>query len=400
MTYEDNHLNHIEQMLLRRMTHIVATVNSPREAVVPALEVAQSLTDAVGGALIVFEESASVDVIGIDRSQLPSFDDLQQLAEDLYEGIYINPELSKGMTVSTAGWLAGVVRGPDRVIGLLWLLFDSVPKFTNDEEIAMIALMDGMTIVARNLLSVARQEKLSRNQSEFMRIVSHDLRSPLTAMQGFASMLEMVGDLNEKQTHFANKILSGITQMTSIVDNFQDAGRFDPETGFYEMERAPCDLTDVVQRIIRTHLLPAEKQELTIKTVIADDIPIINVDANMIERAITNLIDNAIKYTPNGRNILVGLHREDESIVISVADNGLGISEENQKMLFERHVRIPRREHKKVKGSGLGLFIVRSVAQRHGGRAWVKSEEGKGTTFYISIPLTGQNMLFSGTAGD
>jgi signal transduction histidine kinase len=228
-----------------------------------------------------------------------------------------------------------------------------------------------------------------------MRIVAHDLRSPLTSMQGFASMLELnlVGELNEKQAHFVEKILSGITQMTALVDNIQDAGRFDPETGFYELQRSACDLGEMARKIVDNHLVPAEKQELTISVSVADDLPIINADANMLERGVINLVDNAIKYTPNGGKIEVGVKRGQNEVIISVKDNGLGISPEYQTHIFDRHVRIPRKEHKKVKGSGLGLFIVRSVAQRHGGDAWLESTEGKGTTFYLSIPLEGPNLI-------
>jgi len=153
------------------------------------------------------------------------------------------------------------------------------------------------------------------------------------------------------------------------------------------MQRKPCDVVAIIDKIVNNHIVPAEKQELLLKRVIEDDIPIIFADGNMIERAIINLVDNAIKYTPNGREIEVIARRNGDSVHIAVKDNGLGISPENQKLLFERHVRIPRSEHKRVKGSGLGLFIVRSVARRHGGEAWVESQEGNGSTFFIKIPI-------------
>jgi signal transduction histidine kinase len=149
----------------------------------------------------------------------------------------------------------------------------------------------------------------------------------------------------------------------------------------------------MVNRVVENHLVPAEKQELTISVVVSDDIPIVSVDGTMLERALTNLVDNAIKYTPNGGHIEVGIKREQDRIIISTRDNGLGISPEHQKRLFERHMRIPRPEHKRIKGSGLGLFIVKSVAQRHGGDAWVESVEGEGSTFYLSIPLEGPNLV-------
>jgi PAS domain S-box-containing protein len=247
----------------------------------------------------------------------------------------------------------------------------------------------GMILVLRD---VTRFKRLNRNQNEFVRIVAHDLRSPLTSMQGFTSMMSMVGALNEKQSHFAERILAGISQMTSLVENIQDAGRYDPETGFYEMSRSQCDLTEMVDRIVSTYLIPAEKQELTLTVTKDETVPIVYIDQHMIERAIINLVDNAIKYTPNGGKVDVNLSRADGQLVISIKDSGFGISPENQKHLFERHVRIRRQEHSRVKGSGLGLFIVRSVARQHGGEAWVESVEGQGSAFKIGIPLTADNL--------
>ena len=251
---------------------------------------------------------------------------------------------------------------------------------------------DGWVLILRD---TSQFKKLNRNQSEFVRIVSHDLRSPLTSMQGFASMLELglVGELNEKQAQFVEKILAGIAQITALVDNIQDAGRFDPETGFYEMERAACDVGEIVVRIVQNHLVPAEKQELSIAVSVADDVPIISADTNMLERAITNLVDNAIKYTPNGGKVDVSVHCVDNELHISVRDTGFGVSAEHQKQLFQRHVRLARQEHKKIKGTGLGLFIVKSVAQRHNGNAWVNSVEGEGSTFTMSIPLKDANLI-------
>lgn len=239
--------------------------------------------------------------------------------------------------------------------------------------------------------------KLSRSQHEFIRLVSHDLRSPLTSMRGFASMLEMRanGDLTEKQAYYVDKILSGISQMATLVDNIQDAGRFDPETGFYEMNRSQTDVGEIIQQIVENHLVPAEKGELTITVTLANNLPIINADSLMLERAITNLVDNAIKYTPNGGTIEVAGQVNERAVYVVVKDNGPGISPEDQKLLFRRHSRLMRQENKRIKGSGLGLFIVRSVAQRHGGEAWVESIEGQGSSFYFSIPLEGDNLLLA-----
>jgi len=278
---------------------------------------------------------------------------------------------------------------------------DLLAEWTSDDERIFVPKLeqvrdsegnpDGAILTLRD---VTQFKKMIRSQTEFIRIVSHDIRSPLTYIQGFANMLAMVGTVNERQEHFTEKILSGIAQITMLVDNIQDAGRFDPETGFYEMSREQCDLQEIIQRIVQNHLVPAEKGELAISARVEPDVPIINADRNMVERALTNLVDNAIKYTPNGGRVQVAARVGNGSVILSVADNGYGISPDNQKQLFQRHVRLARQEHKKIKGSGLGLFIVKSVAQRHGGDAWVESEEGQGSIFCLSIPLKGDNLVF------
>lgn len=390
-------LHQHQNMTAHRIMRIIATTAEPHDCIKPALVVGNETLRARGCAFCLLKDPDLIVTCGeLEEEHLPDLVAIEALMQHLDADISILDELPEEKNQFPA-WLVSAIQIGEDVVGALIVAFDTVPEVTDEMKIDLAALIDGLTVIAVNVRSAARHEKLGRNQSEFMRIVSHDLRSPLTSIQGFASMLEsgMVGEMNEKQTYFVDKILSGIAQMTSLVDNIQDAGRYDPETGFYEMERSQCDLGEMIQKIMRNHLLPAEKQDLTLEAAIADDVPIINADVNMLERAITNLVDNAIKYTPNGGGVSVNVYCEDDDLIISVADNGLGISPDHQKLLFERHVRIPRREHKRIKGSGLGLFIVRSVARRHGGDAWVTSEEGQGSTFYIGIPLNDANTMLS-----
>ena len=242
------------------------------------------------------------------------------------------------------------------------------------------------------LRDITRYKNLRDNQSVFVSTVSHDLRSPLTYMHGYASMLSMVGPLNDKQKGFADKIVSGIAQVTDLVDKILDAGRLDPD-GNYELNREPCDVYKLVSDVVGSHTQPAEKRNLALSYETEPGIPVLNLDDMMLRRALNNLVDNAIKYTPEGGKVQVHAFVQDNSIVLSVSDTGLGISEENQAHLFERFRRVRRREHNAVKGSGLGLYIVRNLAQRHGGDAWVVSKEGEGSTFNIAIPIEGANLL-------
>jgi len=383
--------------LVQSVLQMVASTSDLNSSIETILKAGCQLTQATSAFFVIFHEPEFVAVENFDSSQLVDMDMMRERAEALSSGIHLSASLPTQTSHNYVGSLLSPVVVNEAIVGLCGFLFESEYEADDTAMEWLSSLLDCLTIVTARTRYEARQLRLSRNQYEFMRIVSHDLRSPLASVLGFASMLESnaVGDMNEKQAHFVTKILSGIDQMTTLVDNIQDAGRYDPETGFYEMDRAPTDVLDMIQDIVNNHLLPAEKQELTLKVAESSHIPIINADQTMLERAITNLVDNAIKYTPNGGEIEVGAQLRDENIIISISDNGYGISEEDRKRLFERHFRIRRREHKRVKGSGLGLFIVRSVAQRHGGNAWVESTEGEGSSFLIRIPLEGDNLVGS-----
>lgn len=396
--------NQKEQDLLREVLNVLTASLDPQHGITEILAIIQRYSGAHGTCLVIFEDPRILITYGdINEDNLPSLEILGMLRQNLSVGLHYEPGvLLEGRQITFQSCLIAPIQSTETSDALLWIdLSPTQSKGINGNNTQSLhAAINGLTVMCRMLKANAHHAKLERNQSEFISIVSHDLRSPLTSIKGFAGMLESgsVGDVNDQQIYFIQKILAGISQMTSLVDNIQDAGRYDPETGFYKMQRTHCDLTEMVSRIVTNHLVPAEKQALTLHTSIADNVPIINIDTHMIERAIINLVDNAIKYTPNGGQVEVGVRVENDHILVSVRDSGLGISPENQVNLFERRVRIARQEHKRIKGSGLGLFIVRSAARRHGGDAWIESEEGKGSTFYISIPLQGENLIVPGTA--
>jgi PAS domain S-box-containing protein len=250
--------------------------------------------------------------------------------------------------------------------------------------------MTGWVLILRDITHFKR---LHDNMSDFLSTVSHDMRSPLTYMKGFLDMMGMVGDLNEKQTEFVGKISGGVIQMSDMVEKILEAGKLDPVTGTYKLSREACDVVEIVQKMMNTLTEPAARKQITVQYNIAQGIPILNVDKAMVTSAFTNLAENAVKYTPEGGHIQVDLDVNGGELVFRVTDDGYGISPENQAKLFSRNVRVHRREWKQVKGSGLGLFIVKNVAQRHGGDAWVESTEGEGSTFYMTIPLNGVNLV-------
>lgn len=244
----------------------------------------------------------------------------------------------------------------------------------------------GRVAVLRDITYLKEIDEL---KSDFVATVSHDLRSPLTFMRGYATMLPMVGELTEKQQEYVNKILGGIEQMAQLVDDLLDLGRI--EAGV-DMEQDEIAIRPLLQDIASEYWQHAHLAGIEIQVDVADNIPLVLGDASLIRQALTNLLGNGIKYAPNSGIMLLSATQSNGEVVIGIKDNGPGITKEDQMRLFEKFYRVKERGTEKVKGSGLGLAIVKSIAERHGGRAWVQSRRGKGTTFYISLPVKSETI--------
>lgn len=379
--------------LLRETLDLIAHQTTAEARLPRLLELARTTIGAEAAWIALFEPAPGYFTHKISEEALAPVEEIYDFAQTLTQDYIVSSSLPDTLQ-NFQSVLYAPIRYKQRVIALIGLLFVQTPELTKEHESLLEALVDGLAIVTIETRTVERHQQLMRNQSEFVRITTHDLRSPLTVLKGIIGMMELgTVDLSKVIPNYVEKMASAVHQMEMQVDNIQDAGRYDLETGFYELMRAPTDLIELVQKIVNNQLQPAEKQDLKITVDASDDVPIVNVDSNMLERAIINLVDNAIKYTPDGGTIKVRVYRENDKVIISVKDNGFGISAENLPNLFKRYYRVRRREHHRVKGTGLGLFIVSSAAQQHGGQARVESVEGEGATFYIEIPLSGANLL-------
>ena len=276
----------------------------------------------------------------------------------------------------------------------------TTPKPDGGPQTGEIILPDGRTLYgsasdirlddgpplgrAAVMRDVSHFKELDAIKSEFVATVSHDLRSPLTYMRGYTSMLPMVGELSPKQIDYIEKIQAGIEQMGELIDDLLDLGRIEAGVG---LQRVECVLADVVNDVYEEARSRAMVFNLDLKTEINTQRAAL-ADPALIKRVITNLLDNAMKYTPSGGSITVGLEERADSVIVRVTDTGIGIAPADQGRLFEKFYRVKRRDTLDIKGSGLGLAIVKSIAEWHGGRVWVDSQLGQGSTFYMALPTS------------
>ena len=221
-------------------------------------------------------------------------------------------------------------------------------------------------------------------KSEFVATVSHDLRAPLTFMRGYTTMLSMVGDLNERQRDYMQRILDGIEQMNALIGDLLDLRRVEAGVG---IRREPCRMGLVMVEAVEAIRGRASAKGVDLRLEPSEGSPTVMGDRTLLRQAVTNLVDNAVKYTPSGGEVTVGLDVTETQPVLTVSDTGIGIAPPDQSRLFEMFYRIKRREAGSTQGTGLGLALVKSIVERHGGRVWVESALNHGSTFFIELPL-------------
>jgi signal transduction histidine kinase len=280
-------------------------------------------------------------------------------------------------------------------------LLDLLQSSSQGKQSAELVLPDGRTYFATAssvvveghpigrvciLRDITHFKELDTMKSDFVATVSHDLRSPLTLMRGYATMLEMVGEINEQQQGYVKKIIIGVENMSRLVNNLLDLGRIEVGVG---LQVENVSVLDIIERVTSTLQLQATQKNISLNVELPKDMPnVIQADQALLHQAVYNLVENALKYTPEGGSVTINASTMDNSLIFSIADNGIGVSPDDLPRLFEKFYRGSQREARAQHGTGLGLAIVRSIAERHGGRVWVDSKLGQGSMFYLQIPLT------------
>lgn len=231
---------------------------------------------------------------------------------------------------------------------------------------------------------ITHLKELDRLKSEFVSMVSHDLRTPLTTIQGYIALLEKAGSLNELQEQFVDKSLDSLAYITDLITDLLDIGRI--EAG-YDMKMVPLRFDTLIEETCTEMISQAEEADIALQCPSLQSPLWVHGSARRLRQVLENLISNAIKYGRAGGWVRVAARANGDHLIVDVSDNGLGISLEEQARIFDRFYRVQRKETMDIKGTGLGLAIVKSVVEHHHGRIWVESELNKGSTFSFVLPL-------------
>ncbi|MBL8062566.1 MAG: HAMP domain-containing protein [Anaerolineales bacterium] len=237
-------------------------------------------------------------------------------------------------------------------------------------------------------LAEARDEAVAANKSksEFVSIVTHELKLPMTSIKGYSDLMlaGATGPLNENQAGFLTTIRNNVNRMATLVSDLADISRIESGNLRIEPRSVPVwDVVDEVANLTRTQL-EQKKQTLTLE--IPEGLPKAWCDRTRLAQILTNLVSNANKYTPEGGEVNIEAIQMENMIQITVRDNGLGMTPEDQQQLFSKFFRSADEKVREAPGTGLGLSITKNLIEMHGGRIWFESEFRQGTRFYFTIP--------------
>lgn len=240
------------------------------------------------------------------------------------------------------------------------------------------------------LRDITYLKDLDRMKSEFVSTVSHDLRSPLTTIRGFVDLIPMIGPVTVEQQNAVERIRTAVVQMDELIGDLLDLGKI--EAGI-EMDMSLCQIEEIVAGTIESLRPRAEEKQIDLRVAIEGPLPAVMGNAARLRQVVTNLVGNAIKYTPGGGQVLIRMRKEDHELAVAVIDNGFGIAPADQERLFQKFYRVQSPKTEAISGTGLGLAIARSIVEQHGGRIWAQSAVDQGSTFTFAMPVPDEGGL-------
>jgi len=230
---------------------------------------------------------------------------------------------------------------------------------------------------------ITERKKTEQLKDEFIGMVSHELKTPLTVIMGVLNTLTLKGVTKKQTRELLQDAISSTDDLASIVENLLELSR--SRANRLKLYPEPVDIGQIARAVTRKLQSKSKIHRLTVD--VPADLPIIQVDPIRAQRILYNLAENAIKYCPNGGEVRVFIRQQDDSLIVGVSDQGPGISPDDQKRLFQSFEQLYLISRRSMQGVGLGLKVCQTLVEMYGGRIWVESEEGKGSTFFFTLPF-------------
>ncbi|HEV8670516.1 MAG TPA: ATP-binding protein, partial [Candidatus Limnocylindria bacterium] len=342
----------------------------------------------LGSTVPISGERGLVTVNAVLEDRTIHIEDAWELPEEAYAGRLVSRARQRGYRTL----LATPMRRQGRVIGGIAVTRNERRPFT-PEQIALLETFADQAVIAMENVRLfeeiqAKNEELevaSRHKSEFMANMSHELRTPLNAIIGFSEVLlqGIFGDVNEKQREYLQDVLGSGQHLLSLINDILDLSKI--EAGRMELELSTFGLRDALESGLTIVKDRAARHGIALSAVVAADVGTIQADERKVKQILYNLLTNAVKFTPDGGRVDINVRAENDDLRVEVRDTGIGVAPADQERIFEEFRQVGRERSRE--GTGLGLTLTKRFVELHGGRIWLESAPGTGSTFGFTLPL-------------
>jgi signal transduction histidine kinase len=286
------------------------------------------------------------------------------------------------------------------VIGAIFLESASSREFADDIVAFLSRLSDHAAIAISNAQLYAEVQRTNLAKSQFVSAAAHELKNPLTSIKGYSDLLVggAVGPVSDGQASFLTTIRSNAERMGTLVSDLQDISRIEADQ--LQLQFSSVSLVEITNEVVRTLEKQIEEKGQILEILLPENLPLMWCDNTRVIQILTNLLSNAIKYTPEGRKIVLRAEHVpnewdpdgvEQVIHVALADTGIGISQNDQKMIFQQFFRSEDTQVRDATGTGLGLSITKRLVEMQGGQIWFESELELGTTFHFTLPISDVN---------
>ena len=309
-----------------------------------------------------------------------------------------NPGTYHASPVTLASLLVLPLRTRREMLGALVIAANDPDRAMTDDKLPLAEILaeraalaiENAKLYTEQVEARRKVEDLSRLKDEFLSIASHELRTPVTSIKGYTQLAKMLikeGDLNTSE-EYLDIALDQIDRMSRLILELLDVSRI--ETGRLEIRREPIAWPQFVRDVVHRHHTAVSDRRFHVS--VPDAGKMVTGDRDRLEQVLGNLLENAVKYSPDGSDVTVMVEDRGDALVTAVCDRGIGIPADELAQVFERFHRGRQVSSTNYGGLGLGLYITKQIIERHGGSIWVESKEGQGTTFYFSLPAAEANV--------
>jgi PAS domain S-box-containing protein len=372
------------QLNLRHLRRLLAQQRSDQELLLAAKKMDDALLRSIGEGVFAVDSEGRLILLNRRAEEWTGIEARDAISKPYREVLRFESSTPENFVEHTVQTGRGLQVGGDAV--LLRADGGRMPVSILASPVIQEGRVRGSIVVFRD---TSEQRALDQMKTEFISIASHQLRTPLAGMRWYASTLVegLAGPLNPQQAELTREIENCVEQMVTLVNDLLDVARLDQ--GTLKLNPVAMPPNELLTEVART--MEGKANKFQVSLLVEQEgasCPPLYADKALLTEVLLNLVDNAIRYTPEHGEVKLRVKQESQSLVFSVSDTGVGISEENVEKLFRKFSRIENPLSNRERGSGLGLYFAKGIVEKHGGTIWVQSATGKGSTFYIRLPLS------------